>query len=156
MNSILYKRRQYEYYTVTPNYLKIYLKLLLVHVLLKSNYILGKSFYRKENTKPLFEKYKILAVQNLYTYHCFMETFKILKFRTPVTMLSLYKFSSRSNLTYTFLIPPVPDSQFFYKSPTIWNALRAKLSISDNSVNLADVKEKINVYFIPTSTNMTK
>ena len=29
-----------------------------------------------------------------------------------------------------------------YLSHTIWNALRAKLSISDNSVNLADVNEK--------------
>ena len=35
-------------------------------------------FYQQEHTKPLFSKCKILALENLYTYHTFMEVFKIL------------------------------------------------------------------------------
>ena len=48
--------------------------------------ILDNEFYIPEHTKPLFESYKILSVQNLYTYHCFMETYKILKFRQPMSL----------------------------------------------------------------------
>ncbi|MCP4475924.1 MAG: hypothetical protein GY821_15440 [Gammaproteobacteria bacterium] len=44
---------------------------------------LDGKFYALEHTKPLFKEHKILSVHNLYTYHCFMEAFKILKFRQP-------------------------------------------------------------------------
>ena len=84
----------------------------------KENQILGPSFYEKEHTKPLFKKHKILAVQNLYNYHCFMEIFKILKFRTPISLHSLYIISRRSDTT---LITPYPDPHFLYQSASIWN-----------------------------------
>ena len=59
------------------------------------NQVLGESFYVKEHTKPIFKKQGILAVQNLYFMHCFMETFKILKFRLPSSLLAHYSFSNR-------------------------------------------------------------
>ena len=51
---------------------------------------LSQSFYQKEHTKPLFKKHGILSIQNLYTYHCFMEIFKILKLRVPMALFSEY------------------------------------------------------------------
>ena len=103
----------------------------------KDNQKLGPSFYQKEHTKPLFQKYKLLAVQNLYNYHCFMEIFKILKFRTPISLHSLYTISRRSDTT---LITPYPSRLFIYQSAIIWNSIRPKLDLIDYSVSLGAVK----------------
>ena len=56
---------------------------------------LPTEFYVKEHSKPLFNKNKILNLKNLYLYHCANETFKILKFRSPIVVHNLYKFSTR-------------------------------------------------------------
>jgi hypothetical protein len=40
--------------------------------------ILGSDFYMPEHTKPLFNSNKIMSVQNFYSYHSLMETYKIL------------------------------------------------------------------------------
>ena len=104
------------------------------------NQILGPEFYEKEHTKPLFKKTGILAVQNLYSYHCFMETFKILKFRTPISIHSLYKISTHND---TNIIPPSFNKQFIYQSSTIWNILKKKIGISDFSCNASSVKTNI-------------
>ena len=63
---------------------------------------LPSQFYIKEHSKPLFNKYKILNLKNLYFYHCANETFKILKFRSPIAVHNLYKFSTcgQRNLFY--------------------------------------------------------
>ena len=50
---------------------------------------------------------------NLYTYHCFMEIFKILKFQDPSSMHSLYKLSTRYT-SDTLIITPVPSIHFVY------------------------------------------
>ena len=108
-----------------------------------NNQVLGEEFYRKEHTKPLFKKYNILTVQNLYHFHTFMEIFKILKYRLPTSLLNHYQFSRRSYLTYVKILPPPPDNQFLYKSAIIWNTLRAKLNINDLSVSLSIVKKQL-------------
>ena len=59
------------------------------------NQKLTEQFYRKENTKPLFEKHGILAAKKLNNYHCFIEVLKIIKFQEPTAQHSLYKFSNR-------------------------------------------------------------
>ena len=113
----------------------------------KENQILGPLFYEKEHTKPLFKKHKLLTVQNLYNYHCFMEIFKILKFRTPISLHSLYKISCRTDTT---LITPYPDSYFLYKSALIWNTIRPKLVniLDDFSASLGMVKANLkNIIF---------
>ena len=49
-----------------------------------------------EHTKPLFNEKEILNLENLYLYHTFMETFKIMKFSAPISMRSVVKFLPRS------------------------------------------------------------
>ena len=105
--------------------------------------ILGESFYTKEHTKPIFKEQGILAVQNLYIMHCFMETFKIFKFKTPSSLLNHYKISNRKYLTYIKLLTPKPDNQFLYKSSIIWNTVRAKLNINDLSISCLSVKNML-------------
>jgi len=41
---------------------------------------LGKEFFKKEESKPLFNSNEILTVHNAYIYHMILTTFKILKY----------------------------------------------------------------------------
>ena len=82
---------------------------------------LGSQFYKKESTKPLFTKYKILAVVNLYKLRCIMEFLKIMKYRIPISLYSLFEMSSRKD---TYMITPTPTHQFIYKSAWLWNEFR--------------------------------
>ena len=102
--------------------------------------ILGEQFYRKEPSKPLFMKNKIMTVQNIYNYHCFMEVLKILKFRTPISLFSEFNLSNRKE---TLLLTPSPGTDFIYKSSILWNSLRIKLNILDFSVKISCLKSKI-------------
>ena len=104
---------------------------------------LGAEFYQKEHTKPLFYKHEILTVQNLYNYHCFMETFKILKLQSPHPIFNQYQYSHRKHLTYIQLIPPMPTTHFIYRSSIIWNIIRDKLNINDISVSTSMVKAQL-------------
>ena len=104
------------------------------------NQILTEEFYCKEHSKPLFKKHGILAIKNLYTYHCSMETFKIIKFQSPIAIKSLYKFSSRA--TSQSILIPAPTKNFIYQSSTLWNCLQYKLSL-DSSKSLSEVKNKL-------------
>ena len=82
---------------------------------------LGTDFYVKESTKPLFAKHDLLAVENLYRYHCLMELFKVIKSRTPVSLYYLFNISNRKD---TLLITPYPSNQFLYNSSRLWNEFR--------------------------------
>ena len=70
---------------------------------------LTNEFFEKEHTKPLFTKHSILALKNLYTYHTFMEVFKILKLRVPP---SLSDYFARSLRKETTLITAFPTHDF--------------------------------------------
>ena len=85
------------------------------------NQQLGASFYCKEHSKPLFETHKILAIHNLYSYHCFMEVFRILKFQSPTCIFYQYQPSQRKYLTYISLNPPTLSDIFIYRSSVLWN-----------------------------------
>ena len=50
------------------------------------------TFYEKEHTKLFFSKDGILTIHSLYTYHCFLELLKILKFRQPYSLFELFNF----------------------------------------------------------------
>ena len=104
---------------------------------------LGSSFYTKEHTKPLFEKHKILSIQNLYTFHTFMEVFKILKLQSPSCLYYQYQKSTRKYLTYVKLNPPNPSDHFIYRSSIIWNGVRHKLELNDLSISTCSVKNKL-------------
>jgi hypothetical protein len=48
----------------------------------------GKNF-ALEATKPLFKEHNALSVRNLNLYHTLMESFKILKQNTPISIRGL-------------------------------------------------------------------
>ena len=85
----------------------------------------------------------ILAAQNLYSLHCFMEVFKIIKFQSPSSLLASFTFSRRKYLTHHNLLPPTPDNQFIYNSSIIWNIIREKLDINDLSISSEIVKGRV-------------
>ena len=104
------------------------------------NQILGQEFYKKENTKPFFKANNILAYQNLYTYHCFMEVFKILKFRAPTSLFTLYSVSPTNDMS---LITKCNDEFFIYQSAKIWNIIRKKEGITDFSHKIGSCKSSL-------------
>ena len=91
---------------------------------------LGQEFYKKEHTKPLFNKHSIMSVYNLYIYHCVNDVFKILKFRTPISLYSLFELSTRIGKD-TFVRTPTPSDSYIYKASTMWNIVRQKLNVSE-------------------------
>ena len=80
--------------------------------------ILNKEFYSKESTKPIFEKHGLLTVHNLYRLRCIMEFFKIMKYRLPIAIYSLFTRSKRKD---NLIITPTPSHNFTYKSSWLWN-----------------------------------
>jgi hypothetical protein len=102
--------------------------------------VLGNKFYMPEHTKPLFATYKILSVHNLYTYHCFMETYKILKFRTPWSLYEKYNISERKP---TLLIAGFPSPNFTDRTTFLWNLTAPKLKFDDFSPKVSGIKNCI-------------
>ena len=82
---------------------------------------LGPEFYCKENTKPIFNDQKVLAMQNIYNYQACFEVLKILKFRRPALLYETYTLSQRNHST--LLILPVKSNQFVYISSKLWNVI---------------------------------
>ena len=86
----------------------------------------SKKDFSLEHTKPLFNKHKILTISNLSVYHTFLEAFKILKYRTPISMYSLYSLGEQET-NFRILLPKVhlekSKNSFLYNSCIIWNSL---------------------------------
>ena len=106
------------------------------------NQKLTSEFFTKEHSKPLFTKHGILTLQNLYFYHCANETFKILKYRSPMSMFNEFKLSKRSTKD-TLLITPWPSETFVYRAGVIWNTVRQMLLITDMSFPTASLKTQL-------------
>jgi len=102
--------------------------------------ILGSKFYMPEHTKPLFQENNILSVHNLYTYHCFMETYKTLKFRQPRSLYDKYSISERKP---TLLIAGFPSPNFIDRSTSLWNTIAPKFKFDDFSPKVSCVKTRI-------------
>ena len=97
---------------------------------------LGANFYKREHTKPLFNAQSLINVRNLYVYHCGNEMFKILKFRTPMSIFELFQLSDRTGRE-TLLLTPSPSDSFLYHGCLIWNVVRDLVKLYDfNSRNL--------------------
>ena len=90
---------------------------------------LGADFYVKEHTKPLFRKLELITVHNLYFYHCINDVGKILKYRTPISLHSLFKFSNRNGKD-TLVYLPTPSDSFAYRAGKIWNVVCNKLKLT--------------------------
>ena len=79
-----------------------------------------------EHTKPIFNEHKIMNLKNLYTYHTFMELFKVLKFRTPISINELFKFCPK-NQKLLLIMPKVrlevSKQNFVHRATKIWNEI---------------------------------
>ena len=70
--------------------------------------------YCLEHTKPLFNEYNLMNLNNLYHNHNFMELFKILKYKTPVSLNVILNFCPKtSKLLIFFLWYPKLDSIYY-------------------------------------------
>ena len=104
------------------------------------NQLLGEQFYQQEHTKPLFTKHKILALNNLYSYHTFMEILKTLKLRDPITLYEQYTLSNRKP---TLIINNTPADNFVSRSAKIWNTVSPKLKLNDFSFKISSTKNTL-------------
>jgi hypothetical protein len=105
--------------------------------------ILGREFFEKEHTKPLFNKNGLLTVHNLYKYTCLLELFKIVRLESPISLLSLLHRSPSQRRSDQF-ITPNPSSSFIYQSTKMWNDCRKIDSLISftKSTNLVKVTLK--------------
>ena len=111
------------------------------------NRILGKAFYKREPSKPLFTKHDILTVHNLYKYHCIFEMFKVIKLRTP---MPLYELFNRSKIRDDKLVSINPSVQFDYHASNLWNKCRK--SKIDFTTSISLVKCLLNKSLISTQS----
>ena len=103
------------------------------------NQKLASEFYKKEHTKPLFNKNSIMSVYNLYFYHCSTDIFKILKFRSPISLFSLFNLSERAGKE-SLALTPSPSDSYAYRVGTIWNFIRQEFSITEFSTKFSVIK----------------
>ena len=88
--------------------------------------------YSKEHTKPLFKKHGILSIYNLYPYHCLLDLYKILKFRTPYCLYELFNIvPNQASRNLTIKLPShtlqCQKHTFVYKAILLWNKLHKEL-----------------------------
>ena len=85
---------------------------------------MAKKNYELEHTKPIFNCEKILSIFHLYIQHTFIETFKIMKERLPISLFELFTPSSRES-NFLMRLPKfsleVSRQNFLYNSCLIWN-----------------------------------
>ena len=82
--------------------------------------VLGMEFYRKEHSKPLFSKHKILAFKNFYNYQLCLDMFKLLANEVPRTLYNLLVRSQRNNCTL-LIVPKLSKNFLVYRSTIAWN-----------------------------------
>ena len=93
--------------------------------------------YRREHTKPLFNSQSIMNVKNLNIYHCANEIFKIIKFRTPISMFELSNRAGKATLLVT------PSNNFSYHGNIIWNVVRDLVKMYDLNSRTLSIKSEI-------------
>ena len=102
--------------------------------------LLGKEFFTKEHTKPLFHKLGILAFKNLYNYHICIETLKVLKSKTPYCLYELFTISHRNNRTLLKLTSK-PGS-YLTQRINLWNNSVKLIAKSETLVEIKVSKFK--------------
>ena len=66
----------------------------------------AKKNFQLEHTKPIFNSEKILSVKHLYILHSFVETFKIMKERLPISLYELFCLSPRVS-NFLMILPKI-------------------------------------------------
>ena len=112
------------------------------------NRMLGREFYKKEASKPLFNEHNILTVHNLYKYHCLLEMFKVIKLRTPMSMYELF---NRSKIRDDKLVSLTPSLLFNYQSTNLW--IKCRKSNVDFTTSIQSVKNKLKKSLLVNQSN---
>ena len=79
-----------------------------------------------EHTKPIFCKFDLLTLKNLYNLHTFVELFKILKYHIPNPLFDLFTASKHcsSNLLHIPLVKlDIAKHNFVFSASSLWNNL---------------------------------
>ena len=93
--------------------------------------------FKLENTKPIFNAQNLLTLHHLYIYHTFLDTFKIIKYRTPMSIYKLLKNSPRKiniKLEIPIVSLDLAKKNFIFQSSCIWNDIIGKV-LNPCSVN---------------------
>ena len=88
--------------------------------------------FSQEHTKPLFNKHKLLTVHNLYTLHLLCQTFKILKYHTPISLFNVMPQLKHSRSHYIALQIPkikldISKNNFVFNACLLWNGCTDKI-----------------------------
>lgn len=87
---------------------------------------MAKKDYILEHTKPLFNENKILCLHHLHIQHTFIELFKIIKYRTPMSVYEMFQSSSRDS-NFLMNVPKInlniSKPNFAFNASLIWNKL---------------------------------
>ena len=93
--------------------------------------------FKLENTKPIFNEQNLLTRHHLYIYHTFLDTFKLLQYRTPMSIYKLLQNSPRE-INIILEIPIVSldlaKKIFIFQFSCIWNDIIGKV-LNPCSVN---------------------
>ena len=82
--------------------------------------------FQLEHTKPIFNEQNLLTLHHLYIYHTFCETFKILKYKIPISLFELLENSPNDNnmlLKIPIVNLDLAKNSFIFQAPCIWNNL---------------------------------
>ena len=91
----------------------------------------------KEHTKPIFNRCKILTVQNIYKVQCINEIFKIIKFRCPYPLYESFNISKRD--TSLNIILPEQSQTFLFNAAKFWNCIHKRILTESSSLDTTSV-----------------
>ena len=91
---------------------------------------MAKKDFQLEHTKPIFNEEKILSLHHLYMQHIFVDLFKIVKHRTPISLYELFNPSPRTT-NFLMCLPRInlelSKQNFVFSGSLIWNSLIRRL-----------------------------
>jgi hypothetical protein len=87
---------------------------------------MAKKNYQLEHTKPIFNNEKILSLYHLYIQHTFVDLYKIMKQRVPISLCELFNPSPR--VTNLLMCLPkvnleISKQNFVFNGSLIWNSI---------------------------------
>ena len=91
---------------------------------------MSQKTFQLEHTKPLFNELNLLTLHHLYIYHTFIDTFKILKYRTPISLSKLFRDSPNSTNMLMLIDKTrldIEQRNFVFQASCTWNKLIPKL-----------------------------
>ena len=110
-----------------------------------NEHVAPKSF-TSEHTKPLFKLNKFLTVHNMHKLYTVVEVFKIIKYKTPISLSMLiqlntlfYHSTNKNRMTTPHYKKQKSRNQFLYQSSNIWNKFNDKIFI------MPSINKKLNI-----------